>query len=300
MLPAMVTTWVVLGCGYVGAALAADRVAAAGVVVVAVRRDASRRWPGCGPGWARRCAPRRWRSTTPPRSRPRSRAARWSCTRRRQARRRSRRARRRGGDGGARAAAARLVYVSSTGVYAAGGGARVDETWPTAPVTASGVARLAAERALLAAARAAGLAAVALRAPGIYGPGRGVTARLRAGTYRIVGDGAAHVSRIHVDDLVAAIVAVAGAAALGHDVYNVADREPCPSAVYGDAAAARLGLPPPPRVAVDAVSPEVAGMLLADRRVDASRLERELGWTPRWPSWRDALDAELAGVVPAT
>src|SRR6185312_2606120 len=38
----------------------------------------------------------------------------------------------------------RIVYVSSTGVYAPGGGAWVDESWPLAPVTRSGRARLEA------------------------------------------------------------------------------------------------------------------------------------------------------------
>jgi len=189
----------------------------------------------------------------------------------------------------ARAGAHRLVYLSSTGVYAPGGGARVDEDWPLAPATASGAARLAAERAVLAAARAGGLSAVALRAPGIHGPGRGVAARLRAGTFWIVGDGTAHVSRVHVDDLAAAIVLAGTARALPRDVYNVADRDPCTAAEHGDGAAARLGLPPPPRVAASEVSPEVAGMLLADRRIDAARLEHDLGWTPRYPSWRDAI-----------
>jgi hypothetical protein len=42
-------------------------------------------------------------------------------------------------------------------------------------------------------------------------------------------------------------------------------------------------------VAAASVDPEVAGMLLADRRIDASRLVRDLGWAPRYPSWRDAL-----------
>jgi nucleoside-diphosphate-sugar epimerase len=110
----------------------------------------------------------------------------------------------------------------------------------------------------------------------------------------VIGDGAAHVSRIHVDDLVAAITLVARATALAHAVYNVADRDPCTAAEHGDGAAALLGLPPPPRVPAAQVSPDAAAMLLADRRVDASRLERELGWAPRYPSWRDALRAELA------
>jgi nucleoside-diphosphate-sugar epimerase len=187
------------------------------------------------------------------------------------------------------AGAHRLVYISTSGVYGAAKGARVDEDWPTAPATPAGEARLAAERAI----EAAGLAHVILRAPGIYGPGRGVAARLRAGTYRIIGDGAAHVSRVHVEDLARAIVLAATATDPPRTIYNVADRDPCTAAEHGDGVAAMLQLPPPPRVPAEQVTPEVAGMLLADRRLDASRLERELGWTPRYPSWRDALAAEL-------
>jgi nucleoside-diphosphate-sugar epimerase len=179
----------------------------------------------------------------------------------------------------------RIVYVSSTGVYAAAGGASVDESWQVAPATASGAARVAAEAAL----RAGPARVVILRAAGIYGPGRGVAARLREGTFRVIGDGRAHTSRIHVDDLAAAIVA-AGSAAAPSDIYNVADDDPAPTGEYADTAAALLGLPPPPRVPADTVPAEVAGMLLADRRIDAGRLKRELGWAPRYPSWRDAFD----------
>jgi nucleoside-diphosphate-sugar epimerase len=182
-------------------------------------------------------------------------------------------------------AAARIVYVSSTGVYAPAAGALVDESWRVAPATASGSARVAAETAL----RRSHERVVILRAAGIYGPGRGVAARLREGTFRVIGDGRAHTSRIHVDDLAAAIIA-AGTAAAPSDIYNVADRDPTPTGDYADAAAALLGLPPPPRVPADTVPAEVAGMLLADRRIDAGKLERELGWSPRYPSWRDAFD----------
>jgi nucleoside-diphosphate-sugar epimerase len=196
------------------------------------------------------------------------------------------------------AAGARMVYVSSTGVYAPGHGAVVEETFALAPATAAGRARVAAEAAISAALAAP--ARVILRAAGIYGPGRGVLARLRAGSYRIIGDGRAMVSRIHVDDLAAAVIAagLADGAAIGADpdagIYNVADDEPCASADYADAAADALGVPRPPRVAVAEVSAEVSGMLLADRRISAARLQRALGWRPRYPSWRDALAAELA------
>src|SRR6185503_4728996 len=50
--------------------------------------------------------------------------------------------------------------------------------------------------------------------------------------------------------------------------------------------------PPPPRVPVAAVPPEVAGMLTADRRIANRRLRDELGVALRYPSWQDALDDE--------
>ena len=183
--------------------------------------------------------------------------------------------------------AARIVYVSSTGVYAPGGGAWVDESWPIAPVTDSGRARAAAEAALA----GSTVPWVALRAAGIYGPGRGLAERIRAGAYRVIGDGASHVSRIHVVDLVAAILAAAASTLTGP--VNAADDDPAPIGDVADQIAARLGLAPPPRVPVEAVSPEVAGMLTADRRITNRRLREDLGVALRYPSWRVALDEEL-------
>ena len=183
--------------------------------------------------------------------------------------------------------AARLVYISSTGVYGPGHGAWVDETWPVDPITESGRARAAAEAALA----GARVPWVALRAAGIYGPGRSLVDRIRAGTYRVIGDGTSHVSRIHVADLVAAIVAAAGSSVTG--AINVADDDPSPIGAVADAAAARLGLPAPPRVPAAAVPAEVAGMLTADRRIANRRMHDELGVVLRYPSWRDGLEAEL-------
>jgi len=174
----------------------------------------------------------------------------------------------------------RLVYISSTGVYAPGGGAWVDESWPLEPVTASGRARLAAERALPP-------QTAILRAPGIHGPGRGLVERIRAGTYRIIGDGTAHVSRVHVDDLVEAIVRAGASDVAG--AFNIADDDPAPIGEVADAVAAHFGLPPPPRVPASSVAPEVAGMLTADRRIANGRMKRELGVVLRYPSWRACL-----------
>ncbi|MDB4961613.1 MAG: NAD-dependent epimerase/dehydratase [Myxococcales bacterium] len=179
--------------------------------------------------------------------------------------------------------ARKLVYVSSTGVYGPGGGAWVDEAWPLAPITPSGRARVVAEAAL----QGASVPTVALRVAGIHGPGRGVVERLKAGTYRIIGDGRAHVSRIHVDDLVTAIIAAGTTPATGP--INIADDDPAPIGEVGDTLAAALGVAAPPRVAVESVSPEVAGMLTADRRIANRRMKDELGVVLRYPSWRSAI-----------
>ncbi len=193
-----------------------------------------------------------------------------------------------------RAGAHRLVYVSSTGVYAAASGAWVDEDFAIAPITAAGRARLAAETAL-----AAGpVPCVRLRAAGIHGPGRGVLARLRAGTYRIVGPGDTQVSRVHVDDLAATVVLAGDAAAPG-PVYNVADDDPCTSNQLAAAVAAELHLPMPPSVPLEQVDAEIAAMFTADRKIDNRRLKRELAWEPRYPSWRMVLADEVQVAVKA-
>ena len=179
--------------------------------------------------------------------------------------------------------ASKLVYVSSTGVYAPAHGAWVDERFAIAPTTASGKARVAAEAALA----EASIPVVILRAAGIHGPGRKLADRIRAGTHRVIGDGSSHVSRIHVVDLVAAIIAAGERPVTG--VINVADDDPSPIGEVADAFAQKLGVPPSPRVPVDAVSPEVAGMLTADRRIANRRMKADLGVELRYKSWRDGL-----------
>ncbi len=181
----------------------------------------------------------------------------------------------------AREGVARIVYISSTGVYAPAGGAWVGEDYATAPVSPSGRARLAAERAI-----AGGpVSCVCLRAAGIWGPGRGAVERLRAGTYRVIGDGDTYVSRVHVDDLAQAVV-LAGDARAPSPAYNVADDEPCTSNELVAEAVRSLGVGEPARISLGEVDADVAGMFTANRRIANGRLKAELGWAPQFPSWK--------------
>jgi nucleoside-diphosphate-sugar epimerase len=261
----VVATWVIVGCGYTGREVARRLVAEGGHAITVTRRDAAAAQATAAELGVRGMALDLSRETpafpagaivvclAPPGDDPAAEIARLACE--------------------------RLIYVSSTGVYGAGGGAWVDECWPLAPLTREGAARVAAEAALPA-------SAIALRAAGIHGPGRGLVDRLRAGTYRIVGDGRAHVSRIHVADLAQAIIN-AGARTHVTGAVNVADDAPDPIGIVADTLATELGVPAPPRVAPE--TDAIAGMLLADRRIANARMKRELEVTLRYPTWRDAL-----------
>jgi nucleoside-diphosphate-sugar epimerase len=190
----------------------------------------------------------------------------------------------------AAARARRIVYLSSTGVYARGDGSWVDEDTPAAPDTARGQARLRDESALLCAAAQRGIAAVSLRIAAIYGPGRGVKARLGLGTYRVVGDGQVWTSRIHVEDLVSVILAAGRAADLVRSFYVVGDDEPTTARAHADAVAAHMHLPSPPSVPASSLPEAVVELSSGNRRIRNARMKAELGVTLRYPSFRDALD----------
>lgn len=178
-------------------------------------------------------------------------------------------------------AARRIVYISSTGVYGSVRG-RIDETTAVDRSDGRAAQRLEAEDVW----RGAG--AIVLRAPAIYGPRSGLHRRLLAGTFRLVDDGARHVSRIHVDDLaVLALAALERAAP--RSTYVLGDRAPSTQRDVVEWLCARLALPLPPVVSErDAQTPH-----RGDRIIDGGRALRELAVTLRYPSYRDGYDAVL-------
>lgn len=192
----------------------------------------------------------------------------------------------------ARAGVRALVYLGSTGVYPPDAG-DVDER-SALGATGRGMARLHAEQALREAAARDGLRVTILRIAAIYGPGRGIHVRLRAGAYRVAGPGTNYVSRIHVDDLVTTALRCAEAAGCAPPgtvtIYCVADDLPTTARAHADGVAAVLGLPPPPSMPWD----EAPETLRSNRRVHGTLVRDELRFALAYPTWREGLSQCLA------
>ena len=119
--------------------------------------------------------------------------------------------------------------------------------------------------------------------------------------YPIIGEGGGITSWIHLDDAAAATVL-----ALEHDgpaIYNIVDDEPAPVREWLPVLAQALGARPPRRFPVwlaRLVAGEAAVVMGTDARgASNARAKRELGWTPRYPSWRRGFYATYSALQPA-
>lgn len=181
-----------------------------------------------------------------------------------------------------------IGYLSSTGVYGDTHGAWVDETAPIGGGRRS--ARAAADRGWLA------LGARVFRLPGIYGPGRSPLDRVHEGTaYRVDRPGLLF-SRIHVDDVVDAVLASFDAPP---GAYNIADDLPAEQAEVTAYAARLLGAPEPPMVRLETLAPAARGFYSENRKAANGKAKRVLGWQPIYSSYREGLRALSATTRPA-
>lgn len=121
-----------------------------------------------------------------------------------------------------------------------------------------------------------------------YARGTGLARRFEKRRFPVVGDGAGTFSFIHVDDAASATVAALERGEPG--TYNVVDDEPAPAREWQPAFAEAVGGRPPRRVPVW-LARLVAGrpntmMVTTLRGASNAKARRELGWEPRYPSWR--------------
>lgn len=186
-------------------------------------------------------------------------------------------------------------YLSTTGVYGDRAGRWVVETSALRAQSAEGARRVVAERDWLDMGRGMGLATHIFRLPGIYGPGRSALDRVREGrAQRILAPGQVF-SRIHVEDLAAALRASI-ARPRGGGIYNICDDLPAPNSDVIAYAAALLGLEPPPAVSLEAarLGPAAMRFYAESKRVSNALAKSELGWRPAYPTYREGLASILS------
>ena len=144
---------------------------------------------------------------------------------------------------------------------------------------------------------------IALRYGGFYGAANdGLVEPVRKRQFPIVGDSGGVFSFIHLDDAAAATVL-----ALEHDgpaIYNIVDDEPAPVREWLPVLANVLGAKPPRHVPVwlaRLIGGELAVIIGTESHgASNAKAKRELGWTLRYPTWRQGFVAAYATQAAST
>ena len=207
-------------------------------------------------------------------------------------------------EGASAAGARRFVAQSFAGwPYAREGGTVKTEEDPLDPDPPEGMRHtLAAIRYLEDRVQATdGIDGLVLRYGDLYGPGTSVAPGgdvvelIRARRFPLVGGGTGVWSWTQIDDAASAAAAAVERGEPG--IYNVVDDEPAPVAEWLPELARDVGAKPPLRLPVWLAGLAVGGpgISLMTRVRGASNLKakRELGWQPRYPSWREGFRTGL-------
>jgi nucleoside-diphosphate-sugar epimerase len=129
-----------------------------------------------------------------------------------------------------------------------------------------------------------------LRHGTLYGPGTMdyQVELLRKRQFPLVGGGTGYSSWVHLDDAASAAVLAVEKSARG--VFNIVDDEPAPASAWLPYLAALAGAKRPMRVPkwlARLLAGDVAVTMMTEGRgFSNAKAKRELGWTPRYPSWR--------------
>lgn len=177
----------------------------------------------------------------------------------------------------------RVLFVSSSGVYGQQQGEWVDETSSADAQGYSGRIMLQAENLAL----SSGLPASVVRLTGIYGPGREwLLGQVRQG-YRVATEPPLYGNRIHADDAAGLLAYLLQADARGvalDDCYIGVDDEPAPLHEVVAWLREQLG--------VSHWAAESTVRRAGSKRCSNARA-KALGWTPRYPSYREGYSAIL-------
>jgi nucleoside-diphosphate-sugar epimerase len=138
---------------------------------------------------------------------------------------------------------------------------------------------------------------VVLRYGGFYGPGTSLSSDpgaaavepVRKRKFPVVGDGSGIWSFIHIEDAASATVPAVEHGRRG--IYQVVDDEPAPVREWLPVLARTIGAKPPrrvPRWLGRLLAGEAATVMMTEvRGASNAKAKRELGWEPRYRSWRE-------------
>jgi 2-alkyl-3-oxoalkanoate reductase len=142
---------------------------------------------------------------------------------------------------------------------------------------------------------APGIEGLVLRYGNFYGPGNALSRTgtmgelVRRGKFPVVGGGAGVWSFIHVDDAAAATAIAVERGAPG--IYNIVDDEPAPVSEWLPYLAEQVGGRKPMRLPAWLGRPMLGqlgiAMMTSVRGSSNAKAKRELGWTPRYATWRE-------------
>ena len=177
----------------------------------------------------------------------------------------------------------RLIFTGSTSVYSQVDGGWVTEDSPAEPDRETGQILLEAEKIAFDA------GGVVARLAGIYGPGRSVLLKkFLDGSALLEAGGNRWINQIHRDDGALALLRLAQhEAAAG--IYNVCDDTPTTQREIYGWIADHLNRPLPPEGPADLNRKRG----WTSKRISNARL-RSIGWSPRYPGYRDALGELVA------
>jgi len=140
---------------------------------------------------------------------------------------------------------------------------------------------------------------IVLRYGNFYGPGASdvLLDAVRKRQLPVIGGGAGIWSFIEITDAAAATLAAVGRGAPG--IYNVVDSDPAPVAEWLPYLAKVAGAKPPLRLPAwlgRLLAGEfVVGQMTSSRGFSNEKVRKELGWEPRYASWREGFRAWVSG-----
>jgi len=141
-----------------------------------------------------------------------------------------------------------------------------------------------------------GAGGIALRYGGFYAASDdGLAGPVRKRQFPVVGHGDGVSSFIHLDDAAAATVLALEHGGAG--IYNIVDDEPAPMREWLPVLAQALGAKPPRHVPLwlgRLIAGGAMTMMAESRGASNAKAKRELGWTLRYPTWRQGFVAAYA------